>query len=62
MAYVKMEPCNWYMLIVDLVGIFSDAKITPRGNPLDTLCAALEDKMTFQEGERDMIVSLHRLL
>ncbi|TAQ86287.1 hypothetical protein B7494_g5394 [Chlorociboria aeruginascens] len=27
------------------VGIFSDKKIIPRGNPLDTLCATLEEKL-----------------
>ncbi|OAA56003.1 saccharopine dehydrogenase [Cordyceps fumosorosea ARSEF 2679] len=48
-------------LIKDLkwLGIFSTTKITPRGNPLDTLCATLEDKMTFQEGERDMVFLQH---
>lgn len=39
------------------VGIFSDKKITPRGNALDTLCATLEEKMQFEEGERDLVVS-----
>jgi saccharopine dehydrogenase (NADP+, L-glutamate forming) len=34
------------------IGIFSDEKIIPRGNPLDTLCATLEKKMQFEEGER----------
>jgi len=40
-----------------VVGIFSDSKITPKGNPLDTLCATLEEKMQFEEGERDLVVS-----
>jgi hypothetical protein len=31
---------------------FSSEKIIPRGNPLDTLCATLEKKMQFEEGER----------
>lgn len=38
------------------LGIFSDAKFTPKGNPLDTLCATLEEKMQFEEGERDLVV------
>jgi saccharopine dehydrogenase (NADP+, L-glutamate forming) len=42
------------------VGIFSDEKITPRGNPLDTLCATLEKKMQFEEGERDFVMLQHR--
>lgn len=37
--------------------MFSDTKITPKGNPLDTLCATLEEKMQFEEGERDLVVS-----
>ena len=41
-----------------IVGIFSDSKITPKGNPLDTLCATLEEKMQFEEGERDLVVSI----
>lgn len=35
-------------------------KITPRGNPLDTLCATLEEKMQYKPGERDMLVLQHR--
>jgi hypothetical protein len=26
------------------------------GNPLDTLCATLEKKMQFEEGERDLVM------
>ncbi|KJZ80559.1 Saccharopine dehydrogenase [Hirsutella minnesotensis 3608] len=42
------------------IGIFSDEKITPRGNPLDTLCATLEQKMQYEEGERDMVLLQHK--
>ncbi|GAD99825.1 saccharopine dehydrogenase [Paecilomyces variotii No. 5] len=42
------------------LGIFSDAKITPKGNPLDTLCATLEEKMNFEEGERDLVMLQHK--
>ncbi|KAL3423908.1 saccharopine dehydrogenase [Phlyctema vagabunda] len=42
------------------VGIFSDEKITPRGNPLDTLCATLEKKMQFGENERDLVILQHK--
>lgn len=42
------------------VGIFSDEKITPRGNPLDTLCATLESKMQYEKGERDMVILQHK--
>jgi saccharopine dehydrogenase (NADP+, L-glutamate forming) len=48
------------MLTFDIVGILSDKKTTPRGNPLDTLCATLEEKMAYQEGERDLVFLQHQ--
>lgn len=42
------------------IGIFSDEKIIPRGNPLDTLCATLEKKMQFEENERDLVMLQHK--
>jgi saccharopine dehydrogenase (NADP+, L-glutamate forming) len=42
------------------VGIFSDEKINPRGNPLDTLCATLEKKMQFEKDERDFVMLQHK--
>jgi len=42
------------------LGIFSDSKITPKGNPLDTLCALLEEKMSYEDGERDFVFLQHR--
>jgi saccharopine dehydrogenase (NADP+, L-glutamate forming) len=42
------------------VGIFSNEKITPRGNPLDTLCATLEQKMQFEKDERDFVMLQHK--
>lgn len=42
------------------IGLFSDEKIIPRGNPLDTLCATLEEKMQFGPGERDMVMLQHK--
>ncbi|KAK9426546.1 putative Saccharopine dehydrogenase [Seiridium unicorne] len=42
------------------IGIFSDEKIVPRGNPLDTLCATLEKKMQFEENERDLVMLQHK--
>ncbi|KAJ6171016.1 Saccharopine dehydrogenase [Penicillium chermesinum] len=32
----------------------------PRGNALDTLCAVLEQKMQYAEGERDMVMLQHK--
>ncbi|PGH17163.1 hypothetical protein AJ79_01301 [Helicocarpus griseus UAMH5409] len=42
------------------LGIFSEKQITPRGNPLDTLCATLEEKMAYEEGERDLVFLQHK--
>ncbi|KAJ5665915.1 Saccharopine dehydrogenase [Penicillium maclennaniae] len=42
------------------IGLFSDEQITPRGNALDTLCATLEKKMQYEEGERDMVMLQHK--
>lgn len=42
------------------IGIFSDAPITPRGTPLDTLCATLEQKCQYEKGERDMVMLQHK--
>lgn len=42
------------------VGIFSSDPITPRGTPLDTLCAVLEQKMQYGPGERDMVMLQHK--
>lgn len=42
------------------LGLFSDKPITPRGNPLDTLCATLEEKMQYDQGERDMVILQHK--
>ncbi|KEZ46676.1 Saccharopine dehydrogenase (NADP(+), L-glutamate-forming) [Scedosporium apiospermum] len=44
------------------IGIFSDEQIIPRGNPLDTLCATLEKKMQFEEGERDFVMLQHKFV
>jgi saccharopine dehydrogenase (NADP+, L-glutamate forming) len=40
------------------LGIFSDDKIDPQGNPLDTLCATLQKKMQYEDGERDLVVNM----
>jgi saccharopine dehydrogenase (NADP+, L-glutamate forming) len=44
------------------VGIFFDEKIIPRGNNLDTLCATMEKKMQFEEGERDFVMLQHKFV
>lgn len=43
------------------VGVFSsETPITPRGNPLDTLCATLEEKCQYAPGERDLVFLQHK--
>ncbi|KAF8473906.1 Apo Saccharopine reductase [Kalaharituber pfeilii] len=42
------------------LGLFSEDKIIPRGNPLDTLCATLEAKMQYGPNERDMVMLQHK--
>ncbi|KAK1768006.1 Saccharopine dehydrogenase [Phialemonium atrogriseum] len=42
------------------LGIFSSEKISPGGNPLDTICATLEKKMQYAEGERDLVILQHK--
>ncbi|KAI8142359.1 saccharopine dehydrogenase [Fennellomyces sp. T-0311] len=42
------------------LGFFSDVKVTRRGNLLDTFCATLEEKMQYEENERDMVFLQHR--
>ncbi|CAG8974978.1 hypothetical protein HYALB_00012101 [Hymenoscyphus albidus] len=44
------------------IGVFSNEKIIPRGNPLDSLCATLEKKMQFEEGERDLVMLQHKFV
>jgi len=44
------------------LGLLSDASLATKrgGNLLDTLCATLETKMSYQPGERDMVLLQHR--
>lgn len=44
------------------LGLFSDQPIIPRGNPLDTLCATLEEKCQYEPGERDMVMLQHKFI
>ncbi|CAG8750567.1 974_t:CDS:2, partial [Dentiscutata heterogama] len=42
------------------LGLFSDEKVHRKDNLLDTLCATLEEKMQYGEGERDMVILQHK--
>lgn len=43
------------------IGVFSQQEKTiPRGTPLDTLCATLEKKCRYEEGQRDFVFLQHK--
>lgn len=42
------------------IGLFSDDAIHPRGSPLDTLCASLEEKCQYAPEERDFVFLQHK--
>lgn len=44
------------------IGVFSNEKATVRGNLLDTLCGQLEKRMSFQPGERDLVMLQHKFV
>lgn len=41
-------------------GLLSDKVTTPRGNPLDTLCALFESMLQLEKGERDLVLLQHK--
>ena len=45
------------------IGLFSSAEATVRGgNLLDTLCAQLEKELSYQPGERDLVMLQHKFV
>ncbi|KAJ3079273.1 Saccharopine dehydrogenase [NADP(+), L-glutamate-forming], partial [Quaeritorhiza haematococci] len=42
------------------LGLLSATHVTARGTLLDTLCATLEEKMMYKDGERDMVMLQHK--
>jgi len=58
-TFKNIDEKNQLVAGLKWLGIFSGSKITPKGNPLDTLCATLEEKMAYQEGERDLVFLQH---
>lgn len=41
------------------IGLYSDHRAVQRGNPLDTVCGLLEEKLKYEAGERDMVILQH---
>ena len=58
--FANTEEKNRILAGLRWIGVFSDDKITPRGTPLDTLCATLEQKMQYGPGERDLVMLQHK--
>lgn len=46
---------------IDELGLFSDQPIEKKGNPLLTFSNHLKDRMTYGEGERDIIIMINRV-
>ena len=42
------------------IGLFFDEAITPRSSALNILCAILEKRMAYEEGERDLVSLQHK--
>jgi saccharopine dehydrogenase (NADP+, L-glutamate forming) len=47
---------------LEWIGLFSSDPAPVRGNLLDTLCAQLEKLMSYQPGERDLVMLQHKFL
>lgn len=43
------------------LNLFSSKPVTPRGNPLDTLCAEMDALMSYEQGERDFVMLQHKI-
>lgn len=41
------------------IGLYSDHRAVQRGNPLDTVCGLLEEKLKYKAGERDTVILQH---
>ncbi|KAK2733167.1 Saccharopine dehydrogenase [NADP(+), L-glutamate-forming] [Myotisia sp. PD_48] len=59
-TFESTEEKSRIMAALRWIGLFSDEKITPRNNALDTLCAVLEQKMQYGPDERDMVMLQHK--
>ncbi|KAK1654179.1 saccharopine dehydrogenase [Colletotrichum phormii] len=44
------------------IGLFSEKSATLRGNLLDTICAELERLLSYQSGERDLVMLQHKFI
>jgi len=53
---------NHIVLGFKWLGLFSEELVEKRGTLLDCLCAKLEKKMQYEEGERDMVLLQHTFI
>ena len=47
---------------LEWLGVFSDAEIQDGQTPMDVFCALLLDKLSYLDGEKDMIVLQHKFI
>jgi len=47
---------------LDWLGVFSDASVNPANTPLDAFCDLLLQKLSYLDGEKDMIVLQHKFI
>ena len=59
-SFKDTEEKNRVLAGLRWIGLFSAEPIIPRSTPLDTLCATLEKKMAYEEGERDLVFLQHK--
>jgi saccharopine dehydrogenase (NADP+, L-glutamate forming) len=62
-SYLWLSPDDPTIAKLEWLGLFSDAKLpTERASILELLADAMASKMTYREGERDMLVMHHELV
>ena len=44
------------------LGLFSNERVPQAGNLLDALCELMEEKLAYEDGERDMVLLSHDFL
>jgi saccharopine dehydrogenase (NADP+, L-glutamate forming) len=59
-TFPNTEEKNRILSALKWIGIFFNEEINPHGNPLNTLCAALEKGMQSEEGEKDFVMLQHK--
>lgn len=61
-SYAGVEELNLIISGFRWMGLLSDGKATVQGTLLDTLAKHLEKTMSFQQGERDLVMLQHKFV